>query len=222
MDYSAAVRRVTTVSYVLLGYLALRPTTAYELTKQMAGSGAALVWPRTRSRIYDEPKNLVAHGLATGNQEIHRGRKRTTYSITETGTTALREWLVEPGRGPSTEDEALLKVFYANFADHESLTAQLDAIRRDLVTKYEGVEASLEQLARGEHIYPEREHMTNIMIRHFVESLDARLRWLDDTEKMVSDWPDTLIDDRRRAVAREGSAVLQAHVARQLDICRPR
>ena len=42
---------------------------------------------------------------------------------------ALREWLVAPGAGPSTEDEALLKVFYANFGDREALDDHLAAHR---------------------------------------------------------------------------------------------
>jgi DNA-binding PadR family transcriptional regulator len=210
------MRRLTTVSYVLLGYLALRPTTAYELTKQMTGSGAALVWPRTRSRIYEEPKNLVEHGLATGDSDVQRGRKRTVYSITPAGRDALHDWLATPGTGPSTEDEVLLKVFYANFGDREALLVQLDAVRSDLLLKYEGAAASLDQLRRGEHIYPEREHLTNLLIRHFVESLDARLRWLENTEEIVADWPDTTLDERRRATARDDSTELLAHVEQQL------
>lgn len=214
------MRRLTTVSHVLLGYLALRPTSAYELTKQMSGSGAALVWPRTRSRIYDEPKNLVAHGLATSESEVHNGRNRTIYSITPAGRDALVEWLSTAGSGPSTEDEAMLKVFYANFADRNALVEQLAVIRDDLELRYEGAAASLGQLCRGEHIHPEREHLTNLLIRHFIDSLDARLHWLEATEAIVDDWPDTRIDDRRREFARADSAELLAHVERQLTACR--
>ncbi len=211
-DYSRPVRKLTTVSHVLLGYLALRPTTAYDLAKRMRGSGAALVWPRTRSRIYEEPKNLVAHGLATAESESHRGRRRTIYTISPAGCAALREWLTEPAAGPSTEDEALLKVFYASFGDLSSLHAHLAEIRTDLDHRYTTVAATLEALTEGDHPFPEREHLTSLLIHHVVAQLDARSEWLERTEAVVADWPDTLIDDARRDHARADNAELLTRV----------
>ena len=59
---------LTTTSYAVLGLLAIQPWSTYELAKQMERT-LYRVWPRARSRLYDEPKKLVAHGLAEARKE---------------------------------------------------------------------------------------------------------------------------------------------------------
>ena len=64
------MQELTTTSYALLGLLAVRPWSAYELTKYMQQkSSVGAIWPRTVSKLYEEPKKLVAHGLAEGKRE---------------------------------------------------------------------------------------------------------------------------------------------------------
>ena len=48
---------VTTTSYAMLGMLAIRPWTTYELAKHM-DRGLGRLWPRARSHLFNEPKNL--------------------------------------------------------------------------------------------------------------------------------------------------------------------
>ena len=50
---------LTTTSYAVLALLALRPWTTYQLAKQMERS-LGWIWPRAVSRLYEEPKKLVA------------------------------------------------------------------------------------------------------------------------------------------------------------------
>ena len=51
-------RPLTTTSYAILGLLSVRSWSAYELTDQMK-RGLRYTWPRTETRIYQEPKHLV-------------------------------------------------------------------------------------------------------------------------------------------------------------------
>ena len=87
---------LTTTSYAVLSLLALRPWTTYELAKQMKRS-LGWIWPRAESRLYEEPKKLVAAGLATSRSEPTGRRRSTVYSITPEGRQALAGWLAEPG-----------------------------------------------------------------------------------------------------------------------------
>ena len=59
--------RLTTTSHLTLAFLTLRRWSAYELAEQVA-RGWADYWPRAASGIYEEPKKLVAHGLAARGQ----------------------------------------------------------------------------------------------------------------------------------------------------------
>src|SRR5262245_61619004 len=98
--------------------LAVRPWSAYELTKQMRRS-LAYCWPKAESVLYDEPKRLVSLGLASARDEsTGAARTRAVYSITKAGRTALREWLGTTPAPPRFELEPLLRLLYA---DHGSV-----------------------------------------------------------------------------------------------------
>src|SRR4051794_40097055 len=116
--------QLSTTSYAMLGMLAIRSWSAYELAKHLDRSLRPL-WPRARSNLFNEPKKLVVHGLAIASDEATGRRPRTLYTITPAGRRALREWLATPGEGPILEFEQLLKVF---FADHGTKTGTLQAV----------------------------------------------------------------------------------------------
>src|SRR5919198_2119040 len=89
---SADGRQLTTTSYAILGLLAIRPWSTYELAKQMRRS-LHHIWPRAESNVYAEPKRLVEAGLATAEVQKVGERPRTLYTITPKGRQALERWL---------------------------------------------------------------------------------------------------------------------------------
>src|ERR1041385_131089 len=103
----------STTSQAILGLLSVRSWTTYELAKQVQRS-LNWFWPRAERKLYDEPKRLVAAGLATARREYTGQRPRTVYDISDDGRRALRQWLDEPSAPRSTEFEAMLKVFFAD------------------------------------------------------------------------------------------------------------
>ncbi len=135
--------------------LALQPWTTYELAKQMEVS-LHNFWPRAERKLYEEPKKLVAQGLAEMTRERVGRRPRTVYRITAKGREALEQWLAEPDAMPVLEFEALVKVF---FAKHGTKAQLLDALRRilDAAEHRKGIDAhwAVHYLAIGGR-FPER------------------------------------------------------------------
>ena len=82
----------------VLSLLALRSWTTYELAQQMKRS-LHWFWPRAESKLYEEPKKLVAHGLARATSETVGLRPRTVYEITPAGRRALAQWVAEQAPG---------------------------------------------------------------------------------------------------------------------------
>lgn len=113
---------LTTTSYAILGLLALRDHTTYELTKQMQRT-VGYIWPRAERKLYDEPKRLVAAGYAEAVQDLVGRRRRTTYSITPAGREALARWLGTEPAPPAMEFEGMLRVL---FADQGTSTSSAD------------------------------------------------------------------------------------------------
>ncbi|HEY7606175.1 MAG TPA: PadR family transcriptional regulator, partial [Actinomycetes bacterium] len=157
-------KELTTTSYAILGLLAIGEWTTYELAQQMQRS-LRNFWPRAERRIYDEPKLLVAHGLAQARTE-HTGRRpRTIYAITPKGRAALRAWLAQPGAGPSLEFEALLKVFLADQGDKQALLANLRGIRTWAEEEHRrGIQLVRDYLQTGGP-FPDRLHLIALIVR---------------------------------------------------------
>ena len=116
--------RLSPRSYAILGLLAIRDWTTYELARQME-RGVGDIWTAARSMVYSEPKRLAALGLVQARTETAGRRTRTWYSITPAGLAMLRSWLAEPGAPPAMQFEGLLKVLLADPTQPDALNASL-------------------------------------------------------------------------------------------------
>jgi PadR family transcriptional regulator, regulatory protein AphA len=180
---------LTSTSYALLGLLAIRNWTTYELAQQMDRT-LSRFWPRARSKLYEEPKKLVAQGLARASEGAIGRRSRTTYAITAKGRRALAAWLAEPGDGPVIECEQLLKVFFADQGTTEDLRRQLVAARewahaRTLVDLEVG-----RTYLDGRGPFPARAAVNQLvgqLLGDLVETVD---RWAEWADGVVAAWPE--------------------------------
>ena len=185
----STARTPTTTSYAVLGLLALRPWSTYELTKQMDRSLGRL-WPRTRSKLYEEPKKLVELGLASAVGETSGRRKRTTYRITAKGRRALEAWLAEPGDGPVLEFEGLLKVFFSDQGSREAALASISAAREwALARNAENLAVGRTYLA-GEGEFQGRVAVNMVSARFLTDFYAMVDEWASWAAGVVEQWPD--------------------------------
>ena len=194
------MQKLTTTSHLILGLLALRRWSTYELAQQMQRS-IRYYWPRAESKIYEEPKKLVAHGLATATREYTGRRPRTVYAITNEGRQALRHWLAEPGRGPLVEFEGLVKVLFAEQAGKQQLLATLASIRTEAEETRHHHAALAADLAQTGGPFPERLHVNALVFKFMWEQTEMLLRWVTWAENDVADWPDDASQPPDRKVA---------------------
>jgi DNA-binding PadR family transcriptional regulator len=124
----ATTPRLTSTSASVLGVLAAGPRTAYELIGELERTIGRFL-PRAPSKRYEEPKRLVAAGLARGTAEQVGRRRRTRYRITAKGRRALAAWLATPGAAPALESEQLLQVHLADRGRRVDLLATIAAMR---------------------------------------------------------------------------------------------
>lgn len=127
-----ADHRMTATSYLVLGLLADGPATSYELKRRVALT-IGNFWEFAHSQLYDEPVRLADAGLVETTIEAG-GRRRRTYTITDSGRAALAGWLAEPTPGRTdVRDPGLLKLFFAKHARTDDVrgiaTDQLHAHR---------------------------------------------------------------------------------------------
>jgi len=180
---------LTTTSYAVLGLLAVKPWSSYELTQQMDRS-LGRVWPRAVSKLYEEPKKLASHGLAHATTEKNGQRTRTVYTITAEGRRALAEWLGQPGEGPALEFEQLLKVFFAEHATKADLLATLAAAQAWARARSAESLAVGEQYRTGGGPFPERLPELQLTSRFLTDFYLLVGEWAGWAATVVETWPD--------------------------------
>ncbi|HEX4903033.1 MAG TPA: PadR family transcriptional regulator [Acidimicrobiales bacterium] len=178
---------LTTTSYALLGLLALRPWTTYELTKQVQRS-LGWFWPRTERKLYDEPKKLVAAGLASAIEQRTGKRPRTVYAITAAGRRAMRAWLDEPPAPPVLEMESMVKVFFADSGTIDQLRATLDEVRTSAEQRLEQLERMIDEDEQPGYEFAGRLPINALGLRFHVDHERHLVEWATWAQEQVSAW----------------------------------
>ena len=184
---------LTTTSYAILGLLALKSWTTYELAQQMQRA-LGQFWPRAESKLYEEPKKLVAHGFARSSAEMVGKRPRTVYSITPKGRRALAAWVPTPGAGPVVEFEQLVKVFFAEHGTKQDLLATIASARAWSDQRFADSMGIPQGYLEGEGPFPERLPWIILCGQFLMEFLLLVERWSEWATEIVESWPEDLAE----------------------------
>ena len=181
---------LSTTSYAILGMLAVRPWTAYELTQQLRRS-LRYCWPKAESVLYDEPKRLVRLGLATAHQEPAGRRTRAVYTITGQGRGALTAWLAtEPGP-PRFELETMLRLLYADQGTEQDLLQAVQAARAWATARWAGGQQQVRGYLADGGPFPDRLHIIALFARFYADLFELIISWADLAEAEIQTWPRT-------------------------------
>jgi len=187
---SRATRELTTTSYAMLGLLAIRPWSTYELARQMRRN-LHYFWPRAESNLYAEPLRLVSGGWAKARSLPVGRRPRTVYSITAKGRQALEHWLGEPAAAPRLEAEPLVKFTFADYGTKSSVLENLRRFRKDAETRQSEMRAIFDEYLRERDPFPERVHINVVAYRLLWDHADVDAHWAAWALDQVERWPDT-------------------------------
>jgi PadR family transcriptional regulator AphA len=203
---------MTTTSYAVLGLLAVKPWTTHELVQQVDRS-LRRMWPRTRSKLYEEPKKLVAHGLARATDDSVGRRRRMRYTITAEGRQALAAWLREPGDGPILEFEQLLKISFADSGSKADILTNLAATRAWVADENKENLATARAYLEGHSAFPERAALNQLAGRFLADFYVMVAHWADWASQLVDTWPDDVRDAPFDVAAAEEAVRLTESVA---------
>jgi DNA-binding PadR family transcriptional regulator len=193
--------QLTTTSYAILGLLAARPWSTYELAKQMRRS-LHHIWPRAESNIYAEPKRLLELGLAAAEPQTVGQRPRTVYTITDEGQRTLERWLATDSGSSRFESETLVKVLFGNHGSKDELLANLRSFAGEAHAAKELWTAVAGEYVRGEYQFPERVHVNALVFQLLWNQADTHARWATWATEQVEKWPDVSAPvDREEALA---------------------
>jgi PadR family transcriptional regulator AphA len=173
----------------MLGLLALRPWTTYELAKQMQRS-VRWFWARAERKLYDEPKHLAALGLATTRSTMTGKRASTVYEITAEGRNALRNWMASTEFDPpQIEMEGLIHLFFAENGTPAQLIAAVRQIGAHADTALDELRLMSAGISGGDDPFPERRAMNAVTIELLIRLHETTRDWSTWAEHEVASWP---------------------------------
>jgi len=178
---------LTTTSHALLGLLNVKPWTTYELAKQVQRS-LGWFWPRTERKLYDEPKHLVAAGLATATEQRTGKRPRTVYAITTAGRRALRSWLGEEPQPPAFEFEAMIKVFFADGGTLQQLRDTLARVEEAATERLAELRGMIDATRTGPYEFTSRLPINALALRFQLDHEQLQITWAQWARQQISTW----------------------------------
>jgi PadR family transcriptional regulator, regulatory protein AphA len=228
-------------TYGLLGLLAVRSWTGYELTKQIRRS-LRFVWSASDGHLYREQRRLVEYGWASVEEEPAGRRTRKRYTITATGRTALAAWLETEPEEPHFQIEGVLRIFFGDQCHPEALAraAQHTAeTSRSMLQEMHGFAAEYLEAGgplsmleagvsgpeddrrefHGRPMYVERLHTVALAIDVTSRLLATLEEFSRETAVEVASWPSTSDPSLTPATRRRLEAILtRAEVTRRARV----
>lgn len=129
--------------HALLGLLARKPASGYDLTKEFAGDLGRYAWQATHTQIYPELAKLDDEGLVEVVGQGPRGRR--TYAVTEAGRAELRSWLLRPPDRGTVRNEPVLRMFLLSSLDRDDAREYLAGAAKACQQELEELRASLDE-----------------------------------------------------------------------------
>jgi len=119
----------TAVTPVVLGLLAMRPRSGYDI-KTVVDRSTRFFWAASYGQIYPELRRLEQDGLIEGESVPNGARDRRVYEITAAGRKALEDWLLGSTTTVELRDESLLRLFFADSLPQEQALMLLEGRKR--------------------------------------------------------------------------------------------
>ena len=169
--------RTSKTEFVLLGLLANRSRTGYDLKKAIE-TQLSHFWKESFGQIYPVLARMEDAGLVTVEKSIEEGRPvRKIYSITEDGLDVLEEWLESPFQEIPMRNELLLKLFFGKRTSKEVLEKHLRDYRARVQNRLIQLERTDKSMKKAEGL---ESGLFLFTLRFRIEEARAHLRWVDE------------------------------------------
>ena len=160
--------------YPFLALLAAGPAHGYELRQAFEERFGGLLPPINAGQIYTTLARLERDGLVDGDDVAQDGRpNKRVYALTQTGRTALADWVEAPAPGARMKDEFFVKLVLAGLTGVAEPRALIERQRREYLQSLR----DLDRLA-GER-RGDGDPAVELLIEGAALHLQADLKWLD-------------------------------------------
>lgn len=167
--------------HAILGFLAYRPMSGYDLKKAFDGS-VRHFWPADQSQIYRTLAQLAGEGLVereTAGGARHRDRH--VYHLTDAGRAELHRWLAAPQPSDGDRVPFLIQVFFAAGLPPADALRVLEEHRAAVRAQYAFYDELFARLVAGDGGAPDERALffSMLTLEHVLAVGQGYLRWID-------------------------------------------
>lgn len=119
------------MEFVILGLLALRAMTVYEINKALE-RGVSLFYSASFGSINAAIDRMLAKGWISGQEAVENGRNKRVFHLTPAGRQAFQDWLASEIEAEKVKDPALTRLYFLGFSDPEERVRVLEAHLQNL------------------------------------------------------------------------------------------
>lgn len=102
------------MEFVILGLLALRAMTVYELNKALE-RGVSLFYSASFGSINAAIAKMLEKGWISVQEMVENGRNKKVFHLTPAGKQAFQDWLVAEIEAEKVKDPALTRLYFMGF-----------------------------------------------------------------------------------------------------------
>jgi PadR family transcriptional regulator, regulatory protein AphA len=180
--------RNNTTQYAILGLLAVRPMSGYDLSKSLRES-LNHFWAESNGQIYPSLKRLAAEGLIIPVVTHHTGRRTPQkYALAPAGRKKLKEWLGEPPKPQPPRNELLLKLFLGRSAPRGAVERHIASFKRqyeEILSTFMGIAACIrKEQARS----PDLKYWM-LCLEHGIRLRQAQIDWCSSALRVLATAP---------------------------------
>jgi PadR family transcriptional regulator AphA len=167
--------------HAILGLLAIRPMSGYEL-KKVIDDSVGHFWTADQSQVYRSLAGLVDDGLAARRTVVQDDRPNLhVHTVTDSGLVELDRWLASSLQSPPAREPFLARLFFADRLSVDKVRELLDARRQEanmLLAALEAIPVPATSANLG--------HVLRLATRaNGIAHARAELDWLDATERQL-------------------------------------
>ena len=173
------------MDYVLLGLLSHEPMTGYEMKKRL-DSSLRFFWGGSFGSIYPTLNQLEQEGKGTNENASSNVREKISYSITDIGREALKEWLKKPAEKDEIRYETLLKLFFGNETGFEGAGEHIERFEEKCKDELQILRMFEENLS---HYLEEDTHKYYYLTVQFgIRTYESYLKWCEEAKRLIGEW----------------------------------
>ncbi|MCX5934969.1 MAG: PadR family transcriptional regulator [Pseudanabaena sp. LacPavin_0818_WC45_MAG_42_6] len=176
------------LAYAILVSLICEPKSGYDLAKQFDGT-VGFFWQATHQQIYRELTKLEQQNSIIAEAIAQDGRPdKKIFSVSDTGLSHLKTWLLQSSEVETVKDEFLLKIYAGYLIPEDAIAQKIKHHRQLHQQQLETYQAIERNFFISPQDCPIELRFAYLTLRRGINFEQGWLDWCDEALDFVATW----------------------------------